>query len=102
MDTLKVEVKRAVYEPDYKKIIVRQEFRNVVMFIDDNRIEMTTPTAYKVGMAIAKAYSNLEEGELIELSINNKPLQIFGEPALKLVGKILMSAERADDFQRIH
>jgi len=99
---LTVDVTRNIYQPKHVSIVIRHELGNVIMFIDGKRVEMTTITAHGIGMAIAKAVPQLEQGEIIEVNINKEPIQLIGGYAMKVAGALLRKADDADDWQLQH
>jgi len=96
---IKVELSRGVYKGESHKIVVRSERGQVVVFIDQSRLEFTTPAAFKIGFAMVKKAGQALAGDLVKLVINSKELQLLPEQALQVGGAILRKFEDADDFQ---
>ena len=93
--------KNGVYLPQTGNAVVRAENRNVVLFIEGKRLEMTTPVAVKVGLALVRNGGGiLEPGDVIVLEISGIEVLLLPETAIKIGGAILRKADRADDWQR--
>lgn len=96
---IKVELSKGVYKGENHKIVVRSERGQVVVFIDQSRLEFTTPAAFKIGFTMVKKAGAAMSGDFVKLVINSKELQLLPEHALKVGGAILRKFEDADDFQ---
>lgn len=99
---LKVEIDRkpTIYVPTVNKMAVRQHYRNVLLLVDDRRVEMTTIVAHKIGYTIAMAIPKLSPQEIIVLKINGERIELLPDAASKLSTGLLRKADAADDFQR--
>lgn len=99
---LSVEIDRipTVYIPTVNKMVVRQFFRNVLLLVDDKRVELTTIIAHKIGYTIAMAIPKLAPNELIVLKINGERIELLPDTASKLSTGLLRKADDADDYQR--
>jgi len=90
-----------IYRPRVTKLVARQEQGSVVVFIDDRRLEMTTPIAVKVGFSLCKnGGAWLEPDDRVLLEISGTEILLLPEIAVRLGGAILRKADRADDWQR--
>jgi hypothetical protein len=73
----------------------------VYLLIGSKQLEMTTPAAVKLGIALATnggACTYL--GDIVSLNIAGEELTLLPQIAVKLGGLICKKADRADDFQR--
>lgn len=93
--------KGSVYIPQHGNVVVRGEYGSVVLFIGDKRLEMKTPVAVKIGLALVKNGGGiLEPGDMVVLDISGIEVLLLPETAIKVGGSILRKADRADDWQR--
>ena len=93
--------KGGVYIPQHGNVVVRREFGGVVLFIGDRRLEMSTPVAVKIGLALVKNGGGvLEPGDMVVLDISGIEVLLLPETAIKIGGSILRKADKADDWQR--
>jgi hypothetical protein len=81
-----------------RNIVIRQEYGNVIMIVGDKRVELTTSSAHKLGMGIAKKIPYLVKNEIIFIMINGERVELPGV-ADKVAGALLRKADDADDFQ---
>ena len=97
---IKIYLSKAVYAPEIKRIAPRVERGGVVVWLDDYRIEMTTPVAVKIGLALVKSYTTAEPGDLVIMRVNGIEVQLVPFQARHVGGVMLKKADRADDWQR--
>ena len=97
--SITVDLKRGIYQGSCCQIIIRTENGQVIVFIDQSKIEFKTPAAFKLGFALAKKAGLALQGEFVSLVINSKEIQLLPEQALKVGGAILRKTDDADDFQ---
>ncbi len=102
MDTLTIDVEKIpnLFIPQTTKITIRQEFGIVILFLGNKRAELTTIIAHGIGMAIAKA--QLDQNEMIVLSINKERIELLWPVAKKVSTTLLRKADDADDWQLTH
>jgi hypothetical protein len=87
--------------PQQGKIVVRSEYGQVVLFVGDKRLEMSTPVAVKVGLAMVDdGGSVLQVGDIVVLEISGFEVLLLPETAMRIGGAILRKANHADDWQR--
>ena len=96
---IKVNLSSGVYQGGNHKIVVRSENGQVIVFIDQSRVEFNTPTAFKLGFAMVKKAGEALVGDFVSLLINSKELQLLPSQALQVGGAILRKFEDADDYQ---
>jgi len=90
-----------VYVDPSENMICRVEFGHVLLLAGDNYIEMTTPIAAKVGMALCtNGGEAMTQGDWVVFTINNTEFTLLPEVAIRLGGVILKKSDRADDWQR--
>lgn len=80
---------------------VRQHGDRVHVLIGGKLLDMTTPAAVKLGLALATnggACAYL--GDVVSIQIGSEQLTLLPAIASKLGGLILRKADQADDFQR--
>ena len=99
-DSICVTRKKAIYVPNLKRAVVRFRGNLVYLFLDDLPLEMTTPTAAKVGFQLCKHVGLAEPGEIILLIINRQEFHLLPDTARQIGGVMLKKADRADDWQR--
>lgn len=93
--------KVGIYQPSAGKITLRKEFGSVVLFFDNKRLEMDTPTAVKVGLALVKNGGGLlEPNDMVLLEISGVEVLLLPQTATQVGGAILRKADKADDWQR--
>ena len=85
---------------DIRTVVVRQERDSVVVFVGAKRLEMRTPAAVKVGMALARAKTEAAPGDFVRFEINGEPLDLLPDVAAQVGGAVLRKADQADDWQR--
>ena len=95
-----IEKRRALYLPQTGDARVRKEYGQVVMIIDDKRLEMSTPVAVKVGLELVKSAGTAVDGELVALTISGVEVLLLPDTATRIGGAILRKADKADDWQR--
>ena len=88
-----------VFAPRFGKIVARHEVGNVVMFVDDKRVEMTTVVAHRIGVTIAKLVQKLAPNEIIVIIINGERVELLPKIAQKVSTALLRKADDADDWQ---
>lgn len=95
-------IKVAVYvPPKVDRIIARTRGPFTYIIVGDQALEMGTPVAVKVGLALAVAGNEcIHTGDMVKLAINGTELHLFPEKALQLGGILAKKADRADDWQR--
>ena len=82
-------------------IRARQRDGKVYVLIGTKVLEMTTPTAIKVGFALAKnGGACVCHGDLVTLEIAGEVFYLPPYVAEQLGGVIMLKADRADDWQR--
>jgi hypothetical protein len=94
-------IKEQLYVPQAGECRVRQRGAEVHVLIASKLLQMTTPAAVKLGLALstnggACAYL----GDLVSVNIGGEALTLLPQVAMKLGGVILKKADRADDYQR--
>lgn len=90
-----------IFAPKVSEIRVRFEYGKVVAFLDRvTRIEMSTPAAVKIGMAMNHCYTQAQQGDLVIWKINGQDVQLLPLQARMTGGAMLKKADRADDWQR--
>jgi len=95
--------KVSVYTPLSGKVTLRKEYGSVVLFYEDKRLEMTTPVAIKVALALVKNGGGLlEPNDIVVLSISGVEVLMLPETATRIGGAIIRKADKADDWQRDH
>ena len=73
----------------------------VQMMLGSKILEMTTPVAVKLGIALCTNGGACQYlGDVVSLNIAGDELTLLPEIAAKLGAVILRKADRADDFQR--
>ena len=102
---LKVDRRTGVaYVPNAGKLAVRNEHDRVIVFVDGKRLEMTTPVAVKVGLALCLGSdehgANAVRDEVIVFEISGFEVLLLPETAMSIGAAILRKADRADDWQR--
>lgn len=102
---LKVDRRTGVaYVPRAGNLAVRQELDKVVVFVDEKRLEMSTPVAVKIGLALCLRSddhgANVVKGEVIAFEISGFEVLLLPETAMSIGAAILRKADRADDWQR--
>ena len=98
--SIEVELSKEIYAPDVRRIVVRYEHNMVVLWLDDMRVEMTTPVAARIGLEMNKLYAVHEPGDLVIMRINGRKVQLVPMQARQVGGVMLKKADRADDWQR--
>lgn len=89
------------FSPDPGRITLRKEFGNVVLFYQDKRLEMSTPVAVKIGLALVKHGGGvLEPSDIVVLSISGVEVLLLPETATRIGGALIRKADKADDWQR--
>lgn len=87
--------------PPFNRIVARTRHGLVYLLIGGQVVELTTPVAVKVGLALAAAADEcIHSGDVIQLRINGASLDLLPSPALQLGGVLAKKADRADDWQR--
>ena len=99
-DSIEVYLSKQVYAPTVQRIVARYEFSLVVLWLDGTKVEMTTPVASKIGLALAMGYTTAEPGDLVIMRVNGTEVQLVPLQARQLGGVVLKKADRADDWQR--
>lgn len=90
-----------IYRPSIDKIVARSEGPSVALFIGEKRLEMSTPIAVKVGLALAaNGGAWLEPDDAVLFEISGIEILLLPEIAVRVGGAILKKADRADDWQR--
>lgn len=90
-----------LFAPTVAEIRVRYEYGKVVAWLDRvKRIEMTTPAAVRIGLAMNHCYTQALDGDLVIWKINGQEVQLLPMQARKIGGVMLKKADRADDWQR--
>lgn len=90
---------RGRYSPSADSLRVGHRYGQVVLSSGGKSIEIDTPTAIKVCLALGRLYSKLEAGEFINLQINGEDIHLLPDLALKVSGALLRKADAADDWQ---
>lgn len=96
---ISVTLSTGVYVPWHAAVRVGHDHGSVRMTINDKTIGMTTPTAHRVGYALAVKGGQAQKGEHVTLSVNGERMQLLPEHALQLGGAILRKTDDADDYQ---
>lgn len=90
-----------LYVPPMGECRARHRGGMVSMLIGAKYLEMTTPVAVKLGLALATNGGACQYlGDVVSLNIGGDELTLLPEIAAKLGAVILRKADRADDFQR--
>ena len=90
-----------VYQPPVQQIVARAQRSQVVLFINDRRLEMSTPIAVKVGLALcSNGNAWLEPDDVVLFEVSGVEILLLPEVAIHIGGVILKKADRADDWQR--
>jgi len=82
---------------------IRARYRNgfVYLIIGDKTIEMTTPVAVKVGLALCNNGGEcFISGDVVRFAVNREEWNFLPSVAVQLGGVIAKKADRADDWQR--
>lgn len=95
-----VDRKRGVYTNPGQNFRVAHRYGRVYLIQGDRAMEFDTPTAVRVGLALAKLSNQLEQGEFLELNLDGEEINILPDSALKLSGALIRKADMADDWQR--
>lgn len=107
-NTLKVErrsLRGKVFSQPTQQVIVRGQHSMVLLFVGGltgNCVELSTPAATELGLALVKEGGLVQYGEVVVLSINHVDLEIPSELALQIGGALVRKADKADDWQRQH
>lgn len=89
--------------PAVDRIVARTRGPFTYILVGDQALEMGTPVAVKVGLALAAAGDEcIHTGDMVKLAINGTELHLLPERALQLGGILARKADRADDWQRAH
>jgi hypothetical protein len=86
---IKVELRSGVYQGGHYNIVVRSENGQVVVFIDQSRLEFNTPSAFKLGFTMVKKAGEALVGDFVSLLINSKELQLLPCQALQVGGAMV-------------
>ncbi len=88
------------FDPDISEIRVRNSRGQVVMWLDRKwPVPLSTVTAVKVGLSLAKNVTDSLPGELVLMYINGRKVQLLIEQARQLSGGLIRQASKADDWQ---
>lgn len=91
----------SMYVPPAGDIRARFRDRMVYLLLGTKMIEMTTPVAVKVGLALSKNGSAcMYHGDIVLLEIGGEEIHLLPSIAVQLGGVLIKKADRADDFQR--
>lgn len=93
--------RQALYVPPVGEI--RARFRNgkVYVLLGAKALEMSTPTAAKIGHALAQnGGACFYQGDVVSFQIDRDEFTLLPEVALQLGGVMLKKTDRADDWQR--
>lgn len=85
-----------------KRMYVRHEYGDVVIYSGDSLVRLSTIVAHKMGMAINSLVQKIEPDALIELAVSGQSLKMEPRVAMKVAGAILKKADDADDYQLQH
>jgi len=96
---IKIDKKSGILTEVPPKISVKSKHDKVLLIIGNSTIELTVPTAIKMGRAIALKANELHGAEYVSLTINGKEVQIPKQDGIKIGGALLRRADFADDFQ---
>jgi hypothetical protein len=96
---IKIDKKSGVLKEIPPRISVKGQFDKVLLIIGDSTIQLTAPTAIKMGSAIAFKANELNGAEYVSLTINGKEVQIPKQEGIKIGRSLLRRADLADDFQ---
>lgn len=90
-----------VYQPTVHSIRACCDGPDVVLLIGDTRLQMTTPVAVKVGLALGfNGGAWLEPDDAVLLEVSGIEVLLLPETAVRISGAILRKANQADDWQR--
>lgn len=93
--------KVSIFTPPSGKVTLRKEYGMVVLFFEDKRLEMSTPVAVKVGLALVKHGGGvLEANDVVVLNISGVEVLMLPETAARIGGALIRKADKADDWQR--
>lgn len=91
----------ALYTPPAGDIRARSRDGRVFMLMGAKVLEMTTPTATKIGFALAKnGGACICHGDVVALEIGGEEFHLLPAVAVQLGGVLMLKADRADDWQR--
>lgn len=88
------------FVPSAANIVVRTEYGLVILFVDDKRLEMSTPVAVKIGLALCLTSDVTVQREIVVFNISGFEVLLLPETAMRIGAAILRKADRADDWQR--
>lgn len=87
--------------PKIDRIIARYRHGFVYLLVGDKQLEMATPVAVKLGLALCDNGGECSvSGDVVQLCINGEELCFLPFVAIQLGGIICKKADRADDWQR--
>jgi len=90
-----------VYVAPSENMICRVELGHVLLLSGDSYLEMTTPVAVKVGMALCRNGGEaMSQGDWVVFTVNSTEFTLLPEVAIRLGGVILKKSDKADDWQR--
>jgi acetyl-CoA carboxylase alpha subunit len=107
-NTLKVErkdLRGALYVQDTQQVVVRQTRDKVLMYVGrltGQCIELSTPRAVELAMALVKEAGLAQNGEVVVLMINRVDLELHPQLATQIGGALVRKADKADDWQRLN
>lgn len=97
---ISVSLSTGVYHSYATAMRVGHRHGSVMLSAGSKTIELSTPTAHKIGFALASKAGQAQKGEHVTLSINGEQVKLLPEHALNLGGAILRKTDDADDYQR--
>lgn len=92
---------QAIWKPQDGNVVVRKTLGRVVLLIGGKQLDMSTPVAVKVGLALVKNGGGyLDPHDVVVFNISGVEVFLLPETAMKIGGAILRKADHADDWQR--
>lgn len=93
----------AIHIPLHGDIRVSRKGPSVYLWIREKGLELTTPVAVKVGMALAKNGNYcLHLGDSVFLEIGGEGFTLLPNAAIQVGGALVKMADKADDYQRLN
>lgn len=84
------------------RFVVRAEGPLVVLYVDQKKVEMTTPTAHTVAFQLIRTADDCIADEFVVLTINRADIDLPPKGARQLGAALLRKSDTADDFQLTH
>lgn len=100
--SLAVDIEKKIYVPTHHANWVGNQHGKVRLGFDGHVIELTTPAAHSLGMTlIRKSDEARQECAYVVFKLNGVSFSLLSSESRQLGGKLLIHADRADDYQRI-